>query len=221
MQYGGMDVAAEQLTSLLANWIDTDVTFCAWLSMLSCSYSDIKVLPREYRKTAEALFPSGNSAVQKPSQSAILAFADRLGVGTDYRKAEADWKNPKDLEHFLHSFRNNLELLIQKTWVEKADEDRKEKLLGRVPDFISLIKKEDYTQALSEFGAILEELAWLLFGTQSHKDDFFDYVFRIDLQLGLFWWYGGQLEHFLSLEPKKGEALRAVLLLGLCYLTEF
>jgi hypothetical protein len=191
--------------------------------MLTCSTNDSKALPREYRKAAEALFPQGEALkYDKPSQTAVLAFADKLGVGTDYRRLDVSWNNAKELENFLHSFRNNLELLIQKTWVEKADEERKEKLLDRVPGFIAVIKEEKYAEALREFGSILEELAWLLFGYQSNKDDFFDYVLRIDHQLGLFWWYGGQLEHFLSIEEiNDKETLKAVLLLGLCYLTEF
>ena len=193
--------------------------------MLSCSSSDCKALPKEYRKAAENLFPQSiskhGSNVWEPNQPAVLAFADKLGVGTDYRKLDTDWKNTKELEHYLLSFRNNLDLLIQKTWVEKADEDRKEKLLDRIPGFIDLIQKGNFTKAIGEFGEILEELAWLLFGSQSHKDDFFDYVFRIDHQLGLFWWYGGQLDHFLSQGIKNEKIMKAVLLLGLCYLTDF
>ena len=194
--------------------------------MLSCSAGDRKALPKEYRKTAEALFPPLQNVkpinnVWLPSQSAILGFADKLGVGTDYRRLDTEWKNTEELENFLCSFRNNFDLLIQKTWVEKADEDRKEKLLVRVPGFIDIIKKGEFTKALGEFGAILEELAWLLFGSQSHKEDFFDYVSRIDHQLGLFWWYGGQLGQFLSLQTNDEKTLKAVLLLGLCYLTDF
>ena len=194
--------------------------------MLSCSSSDSKALPKEYRKAAEGLFPveqkaSPDSNVWQLSQSAVLAFADKLGVGNDYRKLDTNWKNTKELENYLLSFRNNLDLLIQKTWVEKADEDRKEKLLDRIPDFIGLIQKGDFAEALGEFREILEELAWLLFGAQSHKEDFFNYVFRIDHQLGLFWWYGGQLGHFLSQRERDEKTLKAVLLLGICYLTDF
>ena len=188
--------------------------------MLSCPDLIDKIIPKEYRKAAKALFSEGN--FQEPlSQQAVLDFAEKLGVGTDYRTITADWKNIDDLEKFLHSFGNNLELLIQKTWVEKADEDRKEKLLDRVPDFIGIIKEENYARALGEFSVILEGLVWLLFGNQSREKDFFDYVFRIDHQLGLFWWYGGQLEHFLSSGSKDDASLKALLLLGLCYLTEF
>jgi len=192
-----------------------------------------KTFPREYRKAAEALFPADSHPVgwtpasedagpsHADTRQNCLAFADKLGVGADYRRFDEGWENPEKLEKLLHSFRNNLDLLIQKTWVEKADEDRKEELLDRVPGFITLITGRDYAKALGEFGVILDELAWLLFGSQSREEDFFDYVFRIDHQLGLFWWYGGQLDHFLASGQKDEETLRAVLLLGLCYLANF
>ena len=191
--------------------------------MVSCPSCTDKSFPREFRKVAEALFPEGNQNTEHwpPAQEVILAFAEKLGVGTDYRKLDAGWKNADELENFLQSFRNNLDLLIQKTWVEKADEDRKEKLLDRVPGFIALIKEGAFSKALGEFGAIFEELAWLLFGSQSREKDFYDYVFRIDHQMGLFWWYGGQLDQYLSRGSKDDDTLRAILLLGLCFLTDF
>jgi hypothetical protein len=120
---------------------------------------------------------------------------------------------------FLGHFRNNLDLLIQKTWVEKADEVRKEKLQDRIPEFIADIIQGNYRKALTEFGIILEELAYLFFGAQSHKEDFTEYTLRIDLQMGLFWWYGGQLGCLAKLADD--ECFNAVLLIGLCYLTNF
>jgi hypothetical protein len=119
----------------------------------------------------------------------------------------------------LGHFQNNLDLLIQKTWVEKADEQRKEKLLDRLPGFIAGIEAGEYHRALTDFGHILEELAYLFFGAQSHKEDFTEYTLRIDTQMGLFWWYGGQLGCLG--ESRDTEYLRAVLMIGVCYLTNF
>ncbi|GHV00515.1 hypothetical protein FACS189483_10660 [Spirochaetia bacterium] len=122
-------------------------------------------------------------------------------------------------------FQNNLDLLIQKTWVEKADEARKEELLDRVPEFIAEIERGDYLKALGEFSGILEELAYLFFGAQSHRDDFTEYTLRIDTQMGLFWWYGGQIgrliSHFGESGASRGESFKAVLCIGICYLTNF
>jgi hypothetical protein len=180
-----------------------------------------KAIPQEYREIAEGLFPQYANG-GRPSLTQISGFAEILGLGQDYmRVLEAPGK---DLGGLLLSFQNNLDLLIQKTWVEKAEESRKENLLDDLPDFIIQIEHENYPKALEEFGAILNELAWLFFGPQSLKDDFTEYTFRIDTQIGLFWWYGNQLCSQQAQEWIKGadkELLKAILLLGICYLTNF
>jgi hypothetical protein len=181
------------------------------------------MIPEEYRKTASALFPSdGPHAQQKPGIEAAIAFAEILGIGNDYRRI-LDTSTVEQMAHFLRHFRNNLDLLIQKTWVEKADETRKEKLQERVPPFIDEVEKESYQQALVDFSVILEELAYLFFGAQSNENDFTEYTFRIDTQMGLFWWYGGQIGCLRSVPTQALDdtVLRAILLLGICYLTNF
>jgi hypothetical protein len=188
--------------------------------MFSFPRSANKVLPYEYRNAAEALFPSAEG--KGPSEEAACAFADILGIGENYRKLWNVCKTGKTTGGFLDSFQNNLDLLIQKTWVEKSEETRKEDLLDKVQPFIHLIENGEYPNALEEFGAILEELAYLFFGAQSQKDDFTEYALRIDPLFGLFWWYGGQLnskhDSIKNLDPKIQFAL---LLLGICYLTDF
>ncbi|MDR1948272.1 MAG: hypothetical protein LBQ38_02665 [Spirochaetaceae bacterium] len=199
--------------------------------MYSCPRSVNNAIPAEYRKIAENLFPpDGFPAGKGPAMEAAAAFADILGIGSDYNKILTAQKSGAggDIHTFLGHFRNNLDLLIQKTWVEKADEARKEKLQDAIPGFIAHIEAGHYQKALAEFGGILEELAYLFFGPQSHKDDFTEYAIRIDDQMGLFWWYGGQIG---CLQPAAGntesavaaddECLKAVLFIGLCYLTNF
>ncbi|MDR1972156.1 MAG: hypothetical protein LBQ46_09555 [Treponema sp.] len=185
-----------------------------------------KSLPGEYRKIAEKLFPPGGfSAGKGPGKAAAKAFAGILGIEADYKRLLAVNKTGEEMRHFLAHFQNNLDLLIQKTWIEKADEDRKAKLETRVPPFIREIEAGDFQKALRDFGVILEELAYLLFGAQSTREDFTEYALRIDIQMGLFWWYGGQLG-CLAPSNQAGKAvdndmLWAVLLLGICYLTNF
>jgi hypothetical protein len=194
--------------------------------MINCPSCANNAIPKEYRQTAENLFPpEGYSPGKGPSSDAAITLSDILGIGPDYRNllTTESLAGSRDLSSFLRHFQNNLDLLIQKTWVEKADEIRKEKLSNRIPAFIADIEQENYPKALGEFGAVLEELAYLFFGAQSHKDDFTEYALRIDTQMGLFWWYGGQIGKFLSPVPSgvdKG-SLRAVLLIGICYLTDF
>ena len=193
--------------------------------MFACLLRSIKGLPEEYRQIAEGLFPpNGFPDNRGPSVESIEAFADILGIGEDYMRLRDVQKSGRGLERLLDHFQNNLDLLIQKTWVEKSDELRKEKLQDRLPPFIALIEKGDYPEALKEFGTILEELAYLFFGLQSQKEDFAEYALRIDTQMGLFWWYCGQIKNVQgSLWVKSADkiVLQALLLLGICYLTNF
>ncbi|MDR3166945.1 MAG: hypothetical protein LBT93_03290 [Treponema sp.] len=191
--------------------------------MYCCPPDVNKAIPEEYRQIAEDLFPPGEYPEGGVIEAAS-AFADILGIGVDYRHLLDVHRSRQEMGQFLVHFQNNLDLLIQKTWVEKADEDRKEKLQDRIPAFIRAIEEENFQRALEEFGDILEELAYLFFGAQSHKDDFTEYTFRIDTQMGLFWWYGGQLgclHQTGGFKSADNESLKAVLFIGLCYLTNF
>ena len=194
--------------------------------MIHCPLSGNCVIPKEYRKAAETLFPAGWSLLEPgPDLAAAAGFAEALGIGVEYQRLLGMQKNTDHMRDFLGHFQNNLDLLIQKTWVEKADEARKEKLQDEIPPLMALIVQENFQQALKEFGVILDELAYLFFGTQSSKDDFAEYTFRIDAQIGLFWWYGSQLGSLKGSVPKEAtasnESLWAVLLIGICYLTNF
>jgi hypothetical protein len=177
-------------------------------------------LPGEYRKAAERLFPrEGFFRSQKPDLKLTAEFAKALGIGADYQRLLALDKASVELRTFLEHFQNNLDLLIKKTWVEKSDESRKGKLQNEIPPFMTTIEQGDFAKAIEEFSAILDELAYLFFGNQSESEDFTEYTFRIDAQMGLFWWYGGRL--ILLKESNDEKVLWAILLLGLCYLTNF
>jgi hypothetical protein len=188
--------------------------------------SQTSAIPGEFRKAAERLFPKdGFSRGQKPDLKAASEYAKALGISVDYQRLLVLNKNSDELKTFLEYFQNNLDLLIKKTWVEKSDERRKGKLQDEVPLFMTTIEKGDYPAAIAEFGNILEELAYLFFGAQSEKPDFTEYTFRIDVQMGLFWWYGGRLASLKEFNDKNSikddKVLWAILLLGLCYLTNF
>jgi len=177
-------------------------------------------LPDECRKAAEALFPAGGSLPAR-DLCAMADFAKALGIGADYGRLLNAGRDAEEARKFLGHFQNNLDLLIQKTWVEKRDELRKEKLHDKLPPFMALIAQGDFPRALEEFGAILEELAYLLFGEQSAGADFTEYTFRIDIEMGLFWWYGARLRGMKAGSAAADEPLWALLLVGICYLTNF
>ncbi len=180
-----------------------------------------EVIPFEFRSVAEKLFPEADGVSNGASSEETAArFAAILGVGQEYERcalAAADRERAD--RRLLAHFRNNVELLVQKTWVEKADEALKEKLLDRLPVFVTEMETADYGRALKTFVHIADELAYLLFGSQSRKGDFIEYVSRIDSQMGLFWWYAGAVSSLLG----EGDAqrVRAILLIGVCFLAGF
>jgi len=177
-------------------------------------------LPGEYRKAAERLFPKGGiSRNQKLDLKLTAEFAKVLGISTDYQRLLALDKSSVEFRAFLEHFQNNLDLLIRKTWVEKYDENRKGKLQDEIPSFMTMIEQGDFSKTIEKFSTILDELAYLFFGNQSESEDFAEYTFRIDAQMGLFWWYAGRLILYKDFGNEK--VLWAVLLIGLCYLTNF
>jgi hypothetical protein len=180
-------------------------------------------IPGEYRKAAERLFPrEGLFKSQKPDLKASGEFAKALGIGVEYQRLLILDRSSSELQTFLEHFQNNLDLLIKKTWVEKSDEIRKNTLQDDIPLFMATIEKADFFKAIENFSTILDELAYLLFGAQSEKEDFTEYTFRIDAQMGLFWWYGARLTLLSDKNMDRGDkVLWAILLLGLCYLTNF
>jgi len=178
------------------------------------------VLPVEYRKVAERVFPrDGLFKSQLPDLKGVGEFAKVLGISVEYQRLLALDKHSSELRTFLDHFQKNLDLLIKKTWVDKSDENRKDILHEKAPLFMDTIERRDFIKSIEEFSVILDELSYLLFGEQSEKSDFTEYTFRIDAQMGLFWWYGSRLSVFKDFKDEK--ILWAVLLLGLCYLTNF
>jgi hypothetical protein len=173
------------------------------------------------KELASAMTDFADGDFGQNNLSALAEIDDALGIGQHFRCIVDGACRPADFSNFLDHFRKNLDLLITKTWVEKADEIRKENLRARIPMLLDDIEKADYRSALSELGKILQELAYLFFGKQSKKEDFTEYAFRIDPQIGLFWWYGGQLGRLAKNSDSGKEALRPVLLVGLCYLADF
>ncbi|GMO32182.1 MAG: hypothetical protein Ta2F_08060 [Termitinemataceae bacterium] len=193
--------------------------------MLQSKACIIENIDEQYKKVAFGLFPQNEAKYITEDRGndsfieKIHAFADILGIGTEYLRIFNSKSDDPNFSKFLAQFQNNLDLLISKTWVEKCDEVRKEKLRARLPAFIALIKKTDYSCALEKFGEILEELAFLFFGKQSEEEDFIEYTLRIDTQMGLFWWYGTKIRTLQSNQSEK--LIRSLLLIGLCYLTNF
>jgi hypothetical protein len=207
---------------LAAGRLDHCLCLIYKINMLVSREYSIACVDSYYRAAAETLFPPGNAETHDgPTLAAVEGFADILGIGVEFKRLmrSGEGVDAMEFRRYLAHFQNNLALLISKTWVEKSDEVRKDHLQRRLPILITFIESCDYESALMEFGVILDELAFLFFGSQSLKEDFTEYTLRIDTQMGLFWWYGSQIRN-RNLKVDSN-ILRALLLIGICYLTSF
>ena len=121
----------------------------------------------------------------------------------------------EDEHKLVQSFKNNLKLLIEKTWVEKSDIALKEQILFQLEKFCN---ESDWTKNFSEFLTILNEAVYLMFGQQTKPGDFGEYSLRIDPGFGIFWWYVKSLPATAEWPVEK---CRNAVLLGMYFLANY
>lgn len=175
----------------------------------------------EYDRAAHHTYPKLSSA-ETPQKIIGYAsdFGDVLGNQGEFRQyvEGVNGERAERVGRLFEIFHENVKLLVEKTWVEKSDEKRKEKLLRSLELFVAEFASAEYPKAQRTFVGITHDLAFLLFGDQCSKPDFVEYCFRIDPKLGLFFWYIDQVARD---EPRKEELLRTELLLGVYFLSSF
>jgi hypothetical protein len=125
------------------------------------------------------------------------------------------------MDRLLHVFRENVELLVHKTWVEKSEEKPKARLLEDLLAFEREFREGAISPAFKRFVALANSIASLLFGHQSKAEDFLAYCFRIDPKFGLFFWYVNELEKQAREGSFPDELLTVETLLGIYVLSSF
>ena len=113
------------------------------------------------------------------------------------------------------SFKNNLTLLIQKTWVEKSDIALKDQLLYQLDIFLG---NNAWTDNYVLFLQIINQAVFLMFGQKPDSSDFAEYTLRIDPEFGIFWWY------ISNLPPKADwseDKCRLAMMLGMYFLANY
>ncbi len=118
----------------------------------------------------------------------------------------------------IASFKKNLTLLIQKTWVEKTDEAVKEQVLYNLEQFCAYAEDNKYAEEYRRFGQIISDVVYLMFGPQSKQPEFSEYALRIDPEFGIFWWYIQSLPETSSFSSEK---CRVLILLGMYFLANY
>lgn len=103
-----------------------------------------------------------------------------------------------DIEKFVQSFKKNLTLLIQKTWVEQSDIMLKEEVLVKLEKFCAGVNENKWSENFQAFIQILNSVIFLMFGPLSKSPEFEEYSLRIDPEFGIFCWYVNNL-------PEKNE----------------
>jgi hypothetical protein len=153
-------------------------------------------LATEAEKAAFKALPLLIAAEENRRARYAVQIADILGNAGEFHQYVSG-SGPERLariDRLLRVFRENVELLVHKTWVEKAEEKPKDRLLEDLLTFEREFRDGALLIAFKRFVALANSLASLLFGHQSKAEDFVAYCFRIDPKFGLFFWYIGELE---------------------------
>jgi hypothetical protein len=158
----------------------------------------------DVEKAAFEIFPllaGTDNAVLRREYGAALA--EIIGGPGAFRKYVIG--NAGDLAikraHLLEIFRDNVRLLVTKTWVEGKDEAKKAGALDSLEAFAGMLSAGDYRNAVPAFVGVADAVASLLFGEDARDDGFIDYVFRIDPRLGIFYWYVDRLREQAAVDP--------------------
>jgi hypothetical protein len=180
-------------------------------------------LATDAEKAAFKALPLLIAAEENRRARYAVQIADILGNSGEFHQYVSG-SGPERLariDRLLRVFRENVELLVHKTWVEKAEEKPKDRLLEDLLAFEREFRDGAVVIAFKRFVALANSLASLLFGHQSKAEDFVAYCFRIDPKFGLFFWYIGELEKQAREGSFPGELFTTETLLGVYVLSSF
>lgn len=175
----------------------------------------------DIEKAAFEIFPllvsTSNAVLRREYASALADIIGTPGEFHTYVQGNAGDLASRHV-HLVEIFKDNVSLLVTKTWVDKPDDKRKSKTIQDLDALSAAFLGGDYEGALKRFTNVAESVAILLFGEAPSDDGFMDYVFRIDPRLGVFYWYVSSLRKQVSLDP---DLARLELLVGLYSLSSF
>ena len=161
--------------------------------------------------------------VDSDAQKALSDFLDKTeGYEEDAKKIAETFgfdinisNIEQDSQKLISSFKNNLTLLVQKTWVEKSEITLKDQLLYQLDVFSS---KQSWKDSYEFFLKLLNQAVFLMFGQDPESPDFSEYALRIDPEFGIFWWY------ISNLPPKcdwTEEKCRVAMMLGMHFIANY
>ena len=159
-------------------------------------------------KTIESLSTFLEKEKGYEASADIIAVA--FGANEGFSKIKKD-----GIAKLVASFKNNLTLLIQKTWVEKSDISLKDQLLYQLNIFLSNDSwKDNYVLFLQ----LINQAVFLMFGQKPDSPEFAEYTLRIDPEFGIFWWYVSNLPPTTEWSEDK---CRLAMMLGMYFLANY
>ena len=156
----------------------------------------------------ETLLASSDSAEIAKSAPVV---ASQFGSGFDISSDE-------NVKKLITSFKKNLTLLIQKTWVDHSDISLKEEILVKLEKYCASIEEDKWADVFASFTKILDEVIYLMFGSMAKTPDFAEYALRIDPEFGIFWWYVKSLPESNDWSNEKN---KAVMLIAMFFLANY
>lgn len=155
-----------------------------------------------------------NTLLSTDDANEIKKSADVIAAqfGTDFEKFSSDDTR------FINSFKKNLTLLIQKTWVEESDAIQKESVLARLEKFCALAENGKWAEEFSSFKQILNSVIYLMFGAICKTPEFEEYSLRIDPEFGIFCWYVKNLPNANNWSNEKN---KAVVMIAMYFLSNY
>ena len=141
----------------------------------------------------------------------VNVIANTFGYSKDFASM-----NEESISKLLISFKNNLTLLIQKTWVEKSDIALKDQLLFQLDQLLK--DNQTWLENYGLFRQIINQAVFLMFGQPTDSEEFTEYTLRIDPEFGIFWWYISNLPDSITWAEEK---CKIAMLLGMYFLANY
>ncbi len=185
--------------------------------------TDEKLITEAERAAFDAYERLAAARSEEDRAAAAIAFADILGNPGEFKKYVQGRMADRlaRIDHLLKVFLENSELLVHKTWVEKSDDKRKQRLIEEIVAFEREFREGAVRASFRRFVLLCHSIAHLLFGAQSRADDFLAWAFRIDPKLGLFFWFVDEIEKQVRSDDGSDELLTMETVIGMYVLSCF
>lgn len=133
-----------------------------------------------------------NDFIESESTDNCVAQIDLVAKALGSFSKNFSNQSEEQIKKLIVSFKNNLLLLIQKTWVDKSDIELKERILYQIEEFCKTDSWK-WKDVYAPFLEMINNAVSLMFGQQTNSKDFLEWAFRIDPEFGIFWWYISRL----------------------------